>query len=69
MLEDETGYTSVVVWNDLVERQRRELLGSRLLGVEGKIQRDGDILHLIARRLVDHTRLLGKLVPTSRDFY
>jgi error-prone DNA polymerase len=68
-LEDETGYTNVVIWNDLVERQRRELLGSRLLGVEGKIQRDGDMLHLVARRLVDHTRLLGKLVPASRDFH
>ena len=39
-LEDETGYTNVVVWNGLVERQRRELLGSGLLGVEGKIQRE-----------------------------
>ena len=68
-LEDETGYTNVVVWNDLVEKQRRELLGSRLLGVEGRIQREGDILHLVARRLFDHTRLLGRLVPASRDFH
>ncbi|HEX6007865.1 MAG TPA: error-prone DNA polymerase, partial [Burkholderiales bacterium] len=68
-LEDETGYTNVVVWNDLVERQRRELLGSRLLGVEGRIQRDGDIVHLVAHRLFDHTRLLGKLTTVARDFH
>jgi error-prone DNA polymerase len=68
-LEDETGYTNVVVWNDLVERQRRELLGSRLLGVEGQIRREGDIMHLVAHRLFDHSRLLGKLTPVSRDFH
>ena len=68
-LEDETGYTNVVVWNDLVETQRRELLGSRLLGVEGKIQREGEVVHLVAHRLFDHSRLLGKLATMSRDFH
>jgi error-prone DNA polymerase len=59
----------VVVWNDLVERQRRELLGSRLLAVEGCIQREGDIVHLVARRLYDHSYLLGRLALVSRDFH
>jgi error-prone DNA polymerase len=68
-LEDETGYTNVVVWNGLVERQRRELLGSGLLGVEGKIQREGKVVHLVASRLFDHSRLLGGLVTESRDFH
>ena len=68
-LEDETGYTNVVVWNDLVERQRKELLGSRLLGVEGYMQKDGEVVHLVARRLVDHSALLGRLVTESRDFH
>ncbi len=68
-LEDETGYVNVVVWRKLVERQRRELLGSRLLGVEGKLQREGDVIHLVARRLTDHTRLLGTLATASRDFH
>jgi error-prone DNA polymerase len=68
-LEDETGYVNVVVWRDLVERQRRELLGSSLLGVHGVIQREGEVVHLVARRLMDHSRLLGKLVTASRDFH
>lgn len=68
-LEDERGCTNVVVWRHLVERQRRELLGSRLLGVEGVIERDGDVVHLVARRLVDHSRLLGRLQAGSRDFH
>jgi error-prone DNA polymerase len=68
-LEDETGYVNVVVWSHLVEKQRRELLGSRLLGVEGKLQRESDVIHLVARRLTDHTHLLGTLATASRDFH
>ena len=68
-LEDETGYVNVVVWNRIAENQRRELLGARLMGIEGKLQREGDVIHLIARRLTDHTRLLGTLATASRDFH
>jgi error-prone DNA polymerase len=68
-LEDETGYTNVVVWSDLVENQRKELLGAKLLGVEGYMQKQGGVVHLVARRLVDHSRLLGRLVTESRDFH
>jgi error-prone DNA polymerase len=67
-LEDETGYVNVVVWNRLAQRQRRELLGSSLLGVEGEIQREGEVVHLVARQLTDHSNLLGGLVARSRDF-
>lgn len=68
-LEDETGLANVIVHPRLVERQRRELLGSRLLGVLGVLQREGDVVHLIAKRLVDHTALLGHLPTSSRDFH
>jgi len=72
-LEDETGCVNVIVWRDLADRQRRELLGARLLGVEGVIEREGDVVHLVARRLRDHGRLLdpmfGGLVARSRDFH
>jgi error-prone DNA polymerase len=68
-LEDETGYVNVVVWSALVERQRRELLGARLLGVEGKLQKEGEVIHLIAHRLTDHTPMLGSIAVASRDFH
>jgi len=68
-LEDETGCINVVVWSSLVERQRRELLGARLLGVQGAIERDGDVLHVIARRLADHSALVGGLDAPPRDFH
>jgi error-prone DNA polymerase len=67
-LEDETGLINVIVHPRLVERQRRELLGARLLGVLGVLQREGEVAHLIAKRLVDHTPLLGELPTRSRDF-
>ncbi len=68
-LEDEAGSTNVIVWRDLGERQRRELLGSRLLAVYGRVEREGDVVHLIAGRLVDLTPLLGSLPTRSRDFH
>jgi error-prone DNA polymerase len=68
-LEDETGHTNVVVWRDLSQRQRRTLLGARLLGVHGVLERDGGVAHLIAGRLVDLSHLLGRLVTRSRDFH
>ena len=68
-LEDETGTVNVVVWRDLVERQRRELLGARLLAVAGAVERDGEVVHLIARRLFDRSALLGCLEAPSRDFH
>jgi error-prone DNA polymerase len=68
-LEDETGYVNVVVWRDLGERQRRELLGASLMTVHGVVEREGEVVHLVARRLVDASALLGRLVTRSRDFH
>jgi len=68
-LEDEYGLLNVIVHPRLAERQRRELLSARLLGVLGVVQREGGVLHLIAGRLVDHTPLLGALTTSSRDFH
>ncbi|MEQ8493744.1 MAG: OB-fold nucleic acid binding domain-containing protein, partial [Gammaproteobacteria bacterium] len=68
-LEDETGTINLVVWSSLVEAQRRELLHARLLGVTGEVQREGEVIHVLARRLEDHSVLLGELTTRSRDFH
>lgn len=68
-LEDETGNINVVVWNKLIQRQRRELLGASLLGVHGIVERKGDVVHLVAGKLVDHSELLESLAIRSRDFH
>ncbi|WP_432719447.1 error-prone DNA polymerase [Jeongeupia wiesaeckerbachi] len=68
-LEDETGNVNVIVWSDLAERQRRELLGAQLLAVYGVVQREGDVVHLLAKRLADRSAWLGELQVSSRDFH
>ncbi|MCC7039585.1 MAG: error-prone DNA polymerase [Burkholderiales bacterium] len=68
-LEDETGVINVIVWRTVTQRQRRELLGSRLLAVHGRVEREGDVVHLVAGHLVDLTPLLGALPTRSRDFH
>ena len=68
-LEDESGLTNVVVQPWLVEKQRRELLGATLLGVFGQLQVEGEVVHLVAKRLVDLSAWLGRLETASRDFH
>lgn len=67
-IEDETGHVNSVVWRDLGDRQRKTLLRSRLLSIVGKLQREGEIIHVIAKDLEDYTPLLGRLRTESRDF-
>jgi len=54
-LEDETSCLNLIVWSRLVDRQRKELLGSRLLGVIGEMQSEGEVVHILARHLEDHS--------------
>ena len=67
-LEDETGQLNLIVWKRLAERQRSLMLQSRLMGVAGEVQREGEVVHLVAKHLCDYSRLLGGLVTRSRDF-
>ncbi len=68
-LEDDTGCVNLIVWKSVAVAQRAALLESRLLLVRGKLQREGDVLHVIAQRLTDLSPLLGELVVTSRNFH
>lgn len=67
-LEDEFGMVNVVVWRDLAERQRRPLIQSQLLRVDGHLESASGVRHLIAGRLSDLTPLLTGLDVRSRDF-
>ena len=72
-LEDETGAINIIIWPDTMERYRREILAAQLMTVYGVWQSDqhtgGQVTHLIARRVVDHSELLGQLQTRSRDFH
>jgi error-prone DNA polymerase len=68
-LEDETGQVNVVVWKHLAQRQRRVLLESVLMGVDGVLQESEGVRHLVAHRLHDFSALLPRMDSQSRDFH
>lgn len=68
-LEDESGQVNVIVWERVGRAQRRALLESRLLEVHGELQQQDGVMHVIARRLIDRSPLLGELSTRSRDFH
>lgn len=52
-IEDETGVANLVIWPSLYERQRRIILAAGMIAVQGRIQREGDVVHLVADHLTD----------------
>jgi error-prone DNA polymerase len=62
-IEDETGIANLVVWPDVFEKQRKIVMGARLMAVHGIVQRDPDsaVIHVVARRLEDHSHMLRHL--------
>ncbi|HEX8958010.1 MAG TPA: OB-fold nucleic acid binding domain-containing protein, partial [Burkholderiaceae bacterium] len=68
-LEDETGNINVIVWPALFERQRKQILNARLMAVYGSWQREGEVTHLVAQHIVDHSDLLGTLTIQERNFH
>ena len=68
-IEDEHGMVNVVVWRTIAERQRRVLLESQLLVIDGQWEVQDGVCHLIAHHLRDLTHWLGSLDARSRDFH
>jgi error-prone DNA polymerase len=52
-IEDESGIANLVVWPSLYERQRRIILGAGMIAVQGRVQREGEVVHLVAQHLID----------------
>ncbi len=67
-LEDETGYMNLIVWKQVADLHRAALLNAKLMGVRGDVQIEGQVIHVIARQLIDHSEMLGGLIVKSRDF-
>lgn len=60
-IEDDTGFSNIVVWNNVFEKYRKEILQAKLLMVAGKIQVEGEVIHVIAQRCFDMSGLLKDL--------
>ncbi|GJL96179.1 MAG: hypothetical protein DHS20C05_25840 [Hyphococcus sp.] len=67
-LEDETGCSNLIVWKKTADEQRDVLLNARLMGVHGKLQREGKVIHVIVHKMLDHSDMLGELSVKSRNF-
>jgi error-prone DNA polymerase len=60
-IEDETGIANIIIWQRHFEAQRRIIMSAAMLKVSGKVQREGDVVHVIAERLEDQTPLLHSI--------
>lgn len=67
-IEDETGPANLVVWPKLLEKSRRIVLGSSMMAIQGKIQREGEVVHPIARQLFYLTADLSGLADQDSKF-
>ena len=68
-LEDETGSINLVVWPKLVESQRRALIGTRMIVVDGTVQSEDGVIHVVAGHARDCTTWISRLNVASRNFH
>ena len=67
-LEDESGIANVVVWKKTFEQFRRVILASGMIAVHGRIQREGEVVHLVAHRIADLSRDLASVGERDEAF-
>jgi error-prone DNA polymerase len=66
-IEDETGVANLVIFQSLFDTFRKEILQSRLLMVEGKLQVQGEVIHVIVKTCHDFSKLLRQLTPSNNE--
>lgn len=66
-IEDETGFSNLVVWETMFDKYRKEILQARLLMVEGKVQIEGEVIHVIVKRCFNLSKLLRGLTPSQNE--
>ena len=67
-IEDETGIANVVCWVKTFEKYRHVLLSSGMLGIRGRVQREGEVVHLVAHHLTDLTPLFASVGHREAGF-
>jgi error-prone DNA polymerase len=67
-IEDETGIANLVIWPSLYEKQRRIILSAGMIGVHGRVQREGEVVHLVAQCLTDLSRALASVGDRAAAF-
>ena len=67
-IEDETAVANLVIWPKVFEKQRRIVLGAGMLAVKGRVQREGEVVHVIAHELTDLSALLRSVGDRDAPF-
>jgi error-prone DNA polymerase len=67
-LEDETGTSNIILWQQVQDTQRDAVLHSQLMIVQGKLQNTNNVIHVVAHQVRDYNHWLGELTIDSRDF-
>jgi error-prone DNA polymerase len=67
-LEDETGISNLIVWPSVQLSQREALFSARMMVVQGELQNEMNVVHVIARKMRDYSHWLGRVLTDSRDF-
>ncbi len=67
-VEDETGIANLVVWPKVFEQNRRTILSAGMVAVRGRIQREGEVVHLVAQRLTDLSAELASVGGREANF-
>jgi len=66
-IEDETGFANLVIFESLFEKFRKEILQSKLIMVEGRLQVEGEVIHVIVKRCYNFSKLLRHLAPSQDE--
>ena len=64
-IEDETGIANGILWPDRFERQRRTVMSASMIGMKGRVQKEGEVIHVICDRITDHGDLLHRVGEMS----
>jgi hypothetical protein len=67
-LEDETGVANVVIWQKIFEQHRRIVFGAGMIGIRGRIQREGEVVHVVAHHLTDLSAALASVGARDTAF-
>jgi len=64
-IEDETGIANGILWPDRFEAQRRTVMSASMIGMKGRVQKEGEVIHVICERIIDHGDLLHRVGDMS----
>ncbi len=64
-IEDETGIANGIIWPDRFEKQRRTVMSASMIGMKGRVQKEGEVIHVICDLIVDHGDLLHRVSEMS----